>query len=387
MSMSEQAGRPNIIARAVNILVRTGPEWTRIEREPDTVGGLFGRYFVWLAAIPAVAVLIRSLWVGYSVMGVTVRPDVVSSVIFALYAFGLGLLGAFLFGLIIEFLSPNFAGEKNRVQAMKVAVYGSTAGALAGLFLVAPKLEFLLLLGLYDFWLLWRGLPELMKVNKSSALPYLIISSLALGVIMLVILLMTLPIVSAITGMAKPQGMQPSVSGRVDVPGVGSVDIGELQKGLEGLEEARGGAALPMGAMKTALPETLPGGWTRTETSSARGEAAGFTGSTEEATYTKGEGRIDLTLGESSALGALQGLAGIIGAQQEEDDGQSYSKMGEIDGRLTLEEFDRTRRKGKYAVMVGERFMVQAEGEGVDMADLKAAVGAVDQGKLQALAK
>jgi hypothetical protein len=58
-----------------------------------------------------------------------------------------------------------------------------------------------------------------------------------------------------------------------------------------------------------------------------------------------------------------------------------------IDGRLTQETYDRAARRGEYGVMIGERFMVQAEGDGVGMDELKAAVGAVDARKLEAIAE
>ena len=42
---------------------------------------------------------------------------------------------------------------------------------LAGIFLLIPGLNFLVLLGLYGFYLLWVGLPLLMRVKKEQALP------------------------------------------------------------------------------------------------------------------------------------------------------------------------------------------------------------------------
>ena len=63
------------------------------------------------------------------------------------------------------------------------------------------------------------------------------------------------------------------------------------------------------------------------------------------------------------------------------------ARSGMVGGRMTQESYDRQARSGEFSVLVGERFMVQANGDGVSMDDLKAAVGSVDQGKLEALAK
>jgi hypothetical protein len=54
---------------------------------------------------------------------------------------------------------------------------------------------------------------------------------------------------------------------------------------------------------------------------------------------------------------------------------------------MTQESYDRTTKHGEYGVLVGQRFMVHAEGDGVTMDELKAAVGAVDAGRLEGLAK
>ena len=54
---------------------------------------------------------------------------------------------------------------------------------------------------------------------------------------------------------------------------------------------------------------------------------------------------------------------------------------------MTLEEYEQARRHGSYAVLVGERYMVHAEGEGVSMDELKAAVQSVDFKRLEQLAQ
>ena len=61
--------------------------------------------------------------------------------------------------------------------------------------------------------------------------------------------------------------------------------------------------------------------------------------------------------------------------------------MGQVDGRMTMEEFNRETNAGKYAVMVGDRIMVAADGTGTTVDELKSAVGAIDLGKAEALAQ
>jgi hypothetical protein len=57
-----------------------------------------------------------------------------------------------------------------------------------------------------------------------------------------------------------------------------------------------------------------------------------------------------------------------------------------VDGRLTTESFDNQDRSGKYSVVVANRFVVDAEGSGVAIDDLKAAVSAVGIDKLEGMA-
>jgi hypothetical protein len=54
---------------------------------------------------------------------------------------------------------------------------------------------------------------------------------------------------------------------------------------------------------------------------------------------------------------------------------------------MTTEEWNKDGKTGKYGVLVADRFMVEADGQGADMDDLKAAVGAVGPNTLETLAK
>jgi hypothetical protein len=55
---------------------------------------------------------------------------------------------------------------------LKLSVYSHTPLWLAGIFLLIPGLNFLLILGLYGLYLMWVGLPTLMRVPNERSLPY-----------------------------------------------------------------------------------------------------------------------------------------------------------------------------------------------------------------------
>ena len=64
-------------------------------------------------------------------------------------------------------------GVKNQINAIKLVGYGSTAGFLGGVFSIVPAASILgLLAGLYSIYLIYTGLPVLMKCTKEKALAY-----------------------------------------------------------------------------------------------------------------------------------------------------------------------------------------------------------------------
>jgi len=90
----------------------------------------------------------------------------------------------FVLALIIDALAPTFGGQKNPIQALKVAAYSATAAWVAGIFGLIPALGFLGLLGLYSLYLLFLGLPILMKAPEDKAMGYtlvVIVAAIVLG--------------------------------------------------------------------------------------------------------------------------------------------------------------------------------------------------------------
>src|SRR4030095_16048080 len=95
--------------------------------------------------------------------------------------------GVFLYALLIDALAPTFNGTSNRVQAVKVAAYSATPGLVAGIFLLIPDLAILMAIGvLYCFYLIFLGLPKLMKVPADRTVPY-IVSVIVAGILIVLI--------------------------------------------------------------------------------------------------------------------------------------------------------------------------------------------------------
>ncbi len=178
----------SLVDRAKGILLNPKNEWAVIDTEPATTSSLYSGYIVPLAAIPPVASFIGWSLLGVSVLGFRYRIAMGTSLTGAVVQYGLSLVGTFVLALIIDALAPNFGGQKSQVQALKVAAYSSTASWVAGIFLLIPSLSVLAALGgLYSLYLLYLGLPIVMKAPNEKALGYTAVVVIAAIVLYVVI--------------------------------------------------------------------------------------------------------------------------------------------------------------------------------------------------------
>jgi Yip1 domain len=162
-----------LVERVKAILLTPKSEWLAIEREPGDPAYLFANYVAILAAIPAVCGFIGTSIIGISlpIIG-TVRVGVVSGIASAIVHYLLAFAMVYVMGLIIDALAPTFNGQKNPANALKLAVYSMTPAWLAGFFSLIPGLRVFGILGLYGLYLLWVGLPPLMKVPEEKSIGY-----------------------------------------------------------------------------------------------------------------------------------------------------------------------------------------------------------------------
>jgi hypothetical protein len=173
--------------RVKKIIMQPRQEWQVIDAEPHTVQDIYVRYVMILAAIPAVASFIGWSIVGVGAFGATYRVPIGAGIAHMVLSFLLSLGAVYVVALVIDALAPNFDGQKDFIQALKLAAYSWTASWLAGIFYIVPALSILGLLGIYSLYLLFVGLPILMKTAEDKSLPYTVIVLVA--VIVLVVLI------------------------------------------------------------------------------------------------------------------------------------------------------------------------------------------------------
>ena len=92
---------------------------------------------------------------------------------------------------IIDTLAEMFGGQKNFNSAFKVAAYAPTASWVAGVFTLHPGAvgADALILGLYSLYLLYLGLPALMRTPPDKAIGYVIAVIVAAIIVSLLIFL------------------------------------------------------------------------------------------------------------------------------------------------------------------------------------------------------
>ena len=164
----------DIVDRVKAILLTPKSEWLVIERESGDPTYLFTNYVAILAAIPAVCGFVgESIIRSLAAIG-TVRVGIVFGIAFAIVNYLLAFVMVYVTGLIINALAPTFNGQKNQPNALKLAVYSMTPAWLAGIFSLIPGFWVLGgLLGLYRLYLLWVGLPPLMKSPEEKSVGYI----------------------------------------------------------------------------------------------------------------------------------------------------------------------------------------------------------------------
>ncbi|HEY1075629.1 MAG TPA: Yip1 family protein [Fontimonas sp.] len=410
--------REHLISRAKGVVLTPKTEWPQIAVETDSVAGIYLRYIIWLAALPAIAGFLKGSILGIGVPFVgTVRVGIVSGLSNMLLQYGLALLSVYLLALLVNALAPTFGGEKNEVQALKATAYASTASWLAGVMVLVPWLGSLLALAgaIYAIYLLYLGLPQTMRCPPEKAVPYTAVTILAAIVLSLVLgtLIAKLTGVADIGRDARSDSIEISHGGNTVTLDADKMEqwakkveaasqkmeqasksgdsadqqaaMGEVMGALMG-NDGKVEAMDPQ-ALKAFLPETL-GDYPRRSYSAERNSALGLQLSEAKARYADDDSTHAIDL-EISDLGGAQGLAALAtwaGVESESESDSGYERSRREGDRMISEQWDATNRIAQYKVLVGKRFTVALSGSGVEMDDLKSAARAIDLDALEKLA-
>jgi hypothetical protein len=404
----------DIKSRATRICLNPSAEWPVIAQEHTPPSTLMTGYVMPLAAIGAVAGFIGGSLVGVSLPFIgRYRIPISSGVAGAIFAFVMAVVGVFILSLIINALAPTFGAEKNSSQALKVAVYSYTPAWLAGAFQILPALAILgILAGLYGLYLLYLGLPPLMKCPPDKAMGYtavVVVCAVVLTVVTGAIGGFIAPSMSMRGGLGPlagadavqvdrggPLGQLEALSQRLnesaermDAAEQRGDTAGQTAAAFEALGTLLGGGKrvdpIAIDQLKPFVPETFAG-LPRISSNVERTGMANLMVTKAEAAYSDGADKsVRLEITDTGGVSGLVGLAGWVGVQGEKEDDEGSERTRMVEGRLVHEKLSKVGGMNEFGVVLGDRFIVSAEGEGVSLDALKSAVSSLDLGKLETL--
>jgi hypothetical protein len=404
-----------LIDRARNIITTPKTEWSVVDAEATPIGQIITGYVLPLAAIAAVATFISVAIIGTNIpMLGTFRVGFGWALGQALYSLVMAVVFVFVLGFIIDALAPTFSGQKNLLSAQKLAAYSYTPAWLATVFTIIPYIGGLIALigALYGLYLLYLGLPRLMKNPPEKSAGYtalVVVSAIVVAVIIAIIgSALTAPAMMGAAMSGAPSGRvtydKDSAAGKLDEFARKMEEASKKMEEAEKSGDAKKQMEAAMGVLGTAIsggkgvepvqidalkpfaPEKFAG-LERTDMRSDRSGVAGLMATKVESRYGSGDRQVKLEIVDTGGAAGLTGLAGwaALGTTSETEDSERAQRMRREGNRLVREEVSKRGGTNTYSVILADRFVVSAEGQGVDIGTLKGAVGSLDLGKLEAI--
>jgi hypothetical protein len=403
----------NIVERVKNIILTPKTEWDVIAAEPTQPKDLVLSYVLPLAAIAAIAGFISYSLIGMTMLGVTHRMPIVWGIVMLVYQLVMAVVSVFVIGFIIDVLAPNFGGQKNLNQAIKVAAYSYTPGWLGAILGIIPFIGWLLgfLLALYGLYLLYLGLPRLMKNPEDKTIVYEIV----VVVVAVIVAVVIGTIGSLITGGAMMGSAMMNSSAAPNVTYEKNSAAANLNDFAKKMEEAgkkmeaanksgdankqmeaamatlgtamsggKGVEPVQLDALKPFVPEKFAG-LPRTDLRTERSGVAGLMTANAEGVYGDASGKsAHLHVTDTGGVAGLMGMAAWMNVQGEKENADRRESTRREGKRLVHEEVSKTGGTNKYTVVLNDRFIVEADGT-VDIGSLKSSMNDLDLGKLESL--
>jgi hypothetical protein len=376
----------SIVQRAKDLLLDPKATWPTIEAESASVQSIYVPYVITLAAISAVAGFIGMSIVGVGGFGVSFRVPVIPGLLNMVVGFVLALAMVFVMALITDALAPTFGGQKNQINALKLIGYGSTAGFLGGVFSVIPALSVLgLLAALYSIYLIYTGVPVLMKCPKDKALAYtavLLVCGIVAGLILSWASVMfgggmhrgmgmgglgsigaTAPAEVAIktpageikidTARLEEMSKKMEAAGKQAEAAQQSGDPAAAAKAAAGMMAAIAGGTqrpvMPAADLKAMLPESL-GSMKRQSFEAESNSAMGLNVASAKARYAADGKELRLSITDTGGLAAA--VAAWANLTSEREDDRSVEKTYKQGSRTVHEEYRKDGSRGQYTVLL-----------------------------------
>lgn len=167
-----------VMSRAKDILLAPRSAWEQIKVEQLTTSQILSQYVAVLAIVPAAAFYLRfffsrgRVWVHF-----------LSTAVYFVLCLALARLGA----RAIEVMARRFEVQGEGIDFLKLVAFSLTPAFVGGVFLVIPWLSGLtFLLALYSLYLLYVGIPMLVRCPDEQVLTYSVSGMVVLYVLFVV---------------------------------------------------------------------------------------------------------------------------------------------------------------------------------------------------------
>lgn len=167
-----------IIQRVKSILFQPNTVWDEIKAETTTEKEIIQQYLVFIAAVPAIAGFLGSLFDG---------ENFFRALLWAVLFFGFSIAGVWASAKVLTIFAPNFKAKPDYLASLKLTAYTFTPILLACVFFLIPAIYGFSILGIYGFYLFWFGLPKLIPCAQEELLNFRFIGMIIIAIVILVI--------------------------------------------------------------------------------------------------------------------------------------------------------------------------------------------------------
>ena len=182
-----------LVDRAKNILLTPKEEWLVIANEEPNSGAIITGYVVPLAILSAICSAVGSYFLTTSLL---------FSALGAVFGLIAAVLAVVIASAIVNALAPSFNSEKDSGRATQLVAYSYTAALVGGIFQIIPGFGGVLtfLASLYGIYLMYLGLPILMKTPEDKRVVYMIVAFVALIAVYMILTMIFAGIILGIVG-------------------------------------------------------------------------------------------------------------------------------------------------------------------------------------------
>ncbi|MEA5098651.1 MAG: Yip1 family protein [Burkholderiaceae bacterium] len=405
----------SIINRVKDILLKPKETWLVIEAEETTPATLYKKYLLILAIIPAVSSFIGMSLVGVGGFGLSLRIPILSGLVNMVVQYVMSLVMIYVFSLIINVLAPSFGGQKNPIQALKLAVYGATASMVGGVFGILPVMSILsVLCGLYSIYLIYLGLPVLMKNPSGKSALYTIVILLVgifAGMLMALVTRIITPNPHTLGGAGSGDALvrlkTPDGEVKIDTSKIDAATkkMEEAQKRMEEAQKSGDASAMAKAAgdvaaaatgimggdanllplpAETIKPYLLPQiqAFKRVSFEVHAGNAMGIVSTTASADYRAGNQMAFLTVSDFGGMNGLVRMGGSL-VSGEKETASSAEKTWQENGRTLHQEYDKDGSRAAMKVILKNGIVVELKSQQANIDALRSMMSAIDLNGLE----